>query len=107
MRVNQVFTVGASPWRIASTQTLADRFTVQMKTGGTGLGYLLCSNTGAIPSKANDADIVVEVAPATLTAPGVAYRESQPGGGNAIDMGSLWVDGAHSGDQIRVSYGRR
>ena len=106
-RINQIFTVGAAPHQIALAQTLADRLSVQMKTGGSGIGYLLCSNTGGIPSKANDADIVVELAAATLTAPGVAYQERQPGGGNAIDMSAYWVDGAHAGDLVRVSYNRR
>ncbi|MGA3099685.1 MAG: hypothetical protein ABSF25_24785 [Bryobacteraceae bacterium] len=106
-RINQIFTVGAAPHQIALAQTLADRLSVQMKTGGSGIGYLLCSNTGGIPSKANDADIVVELAAATATAPGGAYQDYQPGGGNAIDMSAYWVDGAYAGDQIRVSYNRR
>jgi hypothetical protein len=106
-RINQIFTVGATPHQIASVQTLADRLSVQMKTGGSGIGYVLCSNTGSVPSKANDADIVVELAAATAMAPGAPYQDYQPGGGNAIDVSAYWLDGAHAGDLIRVSYHRR
>ena len=106
-RINQIFTVGAMPHQIASVQTMADRLSVQMKTGGSGIGYVLCSNTGSVPSKANDADIVVELPPAGATYPGGTYSDVQPGGGNAIDVSAYWLDGAHAGDLIRVSYHRR
>jgi hypothetical protein len=106
-RVNQTFTVGASPHRIASSQTLADRLVAQMVAGGSGVGYLLYSNTGGVPSKANAADIMSEVAAATPTSAGVPYKDCQPGGGDCIDVSAYWVDGANSGDTIRVSYNKR
>ena len=106
-RVNQTFTVGGAPHRIHSTQTLADRLSVQMASGGSGIGYLLSSNTGGTPSKANDADVVAEVAAATATGPGAPFTDYQPGGGNAIDVSAYWVDGGNPGDTIRVSYNKR
>ena len=106
-----VFTI---PNRIASSQTLGDRLFVQMKTAGTGLGYVLCSNSGGIPSKANDpgsdgvsSDIVMELAPAGTTYPGGSYSDPQPGGGNFEDMAAYWVDGAVNGDKIRATYNKR
>jgi hypothetical protein len=96
------------PQRLASTQTLGDRLFIQMKTNGSGLGYVLYSDSGAIPpSKANDADVVAELALATSTAPGGAYSDAQPGGGNFMDMSAYWVDGAVNGDKIRASYNVR
>ena len=106
-RINQVFTAGGAPHRIASTQTLADRLLVQMATGGSGIGYVLSSNSGGTPSKSNDADIAAELAAATATGPGVPYKDCQPGGGDCIDVSAYWVDGANSGDKIRVSYNQR
>ena len=106
-----VFTI---PNRIASSQTLGDRLFVQMKTAGTGLGYVLCSNSGGIPSKANDpgsdgvsSDIVAELPPAGTTYPGGTYSDPQPGGGNFEDMAAYWVEGAVNGDKVRVSYNKR
>ena len=96
------------PQRLATSQTLADRIFVQMKTGGTGLGYVLYSDTGAVPpSKATDADIVAELGVASATGPGGSYSDVQPGGGNCIDVYGYWVDGAVNGDKIRVSYNAR
>ena len=95
------------PARLASVQTLADRVFIQMATGGTGRGFVLYSNSGGIPSKATDADIVMEMAAASSTSPGGGYGDMQPGGGNFIDMSAYWVDGSVNGDKIRASYNVR
>ena len=102
------------PNRIASSQTLGDRLFCQMKTAGTGLGYVLYSNSGSIPSKANDpgadgvsSDIVMELPSAGTTYPGGTYSDPQPGGGNFEDMSAYWVDGTVNGDKIRVTYNKR
>ena len=102
------------PNQIASTQTLGDRMFVQMVTAGSGIGYVLYSNTGGIPSKANNpgadgvsSDIVMELAPAGTTYPGGTYSDPQVGGGNFEDMAAYWVDGTVNGDKIRVTYNKR
>jgi len=78
-----------------------------MRAGSAGIGYVLSSNTGAMPSKSNDNDIVVEIVPGTSSGPGIPFKWTAPGGGNLEDMGSFWVDGSNNGDKIGVSYSKR
>jgi hypothetical protein len=112
MRINKTFTLtqdvpinaitgttAAPP--AGSSPVYATRVFVQMIHGGTGLGYVMDGiKVGATPATNVDGDITAELAPATSTAPGGAYSDSDPGG---IDLNKFWVAGATTNDKIKLS----
>jgi hypothetical protein len=103
-RITQTLTIAAgTPIRLATSVTLADRIVVEMKHGGSGLGYVMDGiPNGTTPSTTSNNPI--ELAPATSTAPGGIYADSSAIG---IDISQIWIDGANSGDKVLVSYYRR
>lgn len=95
--------------RITTDPVLATSILFQMRTGGTGRGYVLyapqgvtCANGGA------GTTLVGEIAPASATAPGGSLSipsNTDPVGG--IYPRSFCVDGSNSGDGINVSWNVR
>lgn len=68
-----------------------------------GLGYVLDGvPIGTTPSASNDAHVTAVLAAATANAPGGTYADSDPGAG--IDLAQMWVDVAHTGDEVKISY---
>lgn len=116
-RFNNVFTVttgtptnlGTGTTTSDGIQRFASRVFIQMVTGGSGLGYVMAGILGTrVPSTSNNSDVTMELPAATSTGPGGFYSDFDPnfmGGG--IDITTLWVDGANTGDKIRVSYDLR
>ncbi len=129
MRINKTFTVtangainlvtGADAVAMvtygAVPRTMVRALIIQMKHGGTGLGYVMDGIYGVqaadgvsprIPSAATDSDVTAELAPATATAPGGSYTDffELPNGAAGTDVSRMWVDGAVPGDKIKVSY---
>ncbi len=125
-RINESITVAAgTPLNLATAMTSAQMVTkgygylpqkpvsqlfIQMKTGGTGRGYVMTGIRGQtsatqlwrVPDAAVSGDLTAELAPATATAPGGSYSD-QPVDGS-VDLSQCWVDGSHTGDVITVSY---
>lgn len=103
VRTNREITVAAgTPVRLATSRLLVNRIFIQMKTAGTGRGYVMAGiPVGTTPASTTSAHLTAELCPATATAPGCAYTDSYPDG---IDVSLIWVDGSHTGDKITVSW---
>lgn len=111
-RVNKEFTIVAGTPRNVATEVttavitdipyLVTRIFIQMKTAGTGLGYVMADvPRGTVGSQSNTKHKTAELAPATATAPGASYSDTDPGG---IDISLMWIDGSVSGDKVIISY---
>jgi hypothetical protein len=78
---------------------IVSRIIIQMKHGGTGMGQIMLGvPKGTTP--ATSSWPVIELAPATATAPGQSFSDEGPN----INLAEIWCDGSHSGDLITVSY---
>lgn len=85
-------------------ERLAHSIIVQMlcNTSG-GVGYLqLDVPADETPSTANS----IQLGPATATVPGpiFQYESHDPAWGDRIDLSEVWLEGAHSGDKILVTW---
>lgn len=91
--------------RVTNHPVLVSSLFFQMKTGGTGRGYVLaapagvtCSNGGA------GTTLIAELQPATATAPGGnATIPSNPDPQGGIDASLYCVDGSHTADVITIA----
>jgi len=104
MTAAQMATAGITA---AIPQKLANRVFVQMLHGGSGLGYVMDGilPRGRVPASSASGDLTAELAVATAGAPGGSYSDGAPNdAGLDVDLALMWVDGAHSGDVIKVSY---
>lgn len=125
-RFNKAITVvAATPINVATGMTSAQMVTagfsqiprqlvkrvfLQMKVAGTGLGYVMDGIRGQtsatqqwrVPASSVSGDLTAQLAPATATAPGGSYGDSDPNAG--IDLSQTWIDGSVNGDVITVSY---
>lgn len=107
-RFSQIFTITAgTPQQVATVPTFGDRWFAQMLKGGSGMGYVMDAPSGVTPHKTDSAHLVGQMGAATSTAPGGSLSDDQPGGGNFIDMSSLWIDGDNSGDTLLFTYNQR
>lgn len=90
-------------------QRFASRVFIQMVTAGSGLGYVMAGILGTrVPATSNSSDVTMELSAASADGPGGWYSDFDPnfmGGG--IDVTTIWVDGANTGDTIRYSYDLR
>lgn len=95
--------------RVVKVRTIVSSLFFQMKTGGTGRGYILsapkdvtCAVGGA------GTTLIAELIPATATSPGgnaVIPSNSDPQGG--IDAALYCVDGSNSGDIVTIAWNLR
>lgn len=117
MTVNQRFTIAAgTPINVATggaasfpnTQPVwAKSVFIQMRTGGSGIGYVMSGiQPGRVPSAANASDLSSELYAASPTGPGGAYSYPEPGNTyrGDIDVNQIWIDGTHTGDTVTVTY---
>ena len=105
MQINKTFTVVAgTPIQVETNdKVLADTILIQMMVGGSGVGYVMDGIlAGRTPSASNDYDLSAQLAPASPTAPGGTWTKENWRHG--IRVSQIWVDGATSGDKIKVSY---
>lgn len=92
---------------------LVNRVFVQMLLGGTGVGYVMDGIRGItsaaeqwrVPGAAVSTDLTAQLAPATVTAPGGSYSDTDNDHG--IDLSTFWIDGASNGDTVKISYDTR
>lgn len=107
MRVNRSITItSGTPVNVwtgtgaaETTPVMARAILLQMKHGGTGIGYVLAGiSRNRVPSASNSADLSAELAPASATAPGGGYSDSAEVTG--IDVSRIWIDGSVSGDVV-------
>ncbi len=128
-RINQTITVAAgTPVNAATGLTSAqmitagftfiprlmiNRYSVQMLIGGTGAGYVMDGIRGVtsatqqwrVPSHTVSTDLTAQLGPATATAPGFQYSDTDNEHG--IDLSLVWLDGSHTADTIQLSYDTR
>lgn len=115
-RFNQLVTIVAgTPVNLATaTSTVPDitdqrrcaKLFIQAVHGGTGLVYVMAGiKIGRTPAASTAGDLTAELAPATAGSPGGSYSDEDPSpGGSGILLSAIWLDGAHSGDTVIVSY---
>lgn len=103
-RITTTLTITAgTPIRLATSITLCDRIVIEMKHGGSGLGYVMDGiPNGTTPAIATNNPI--ELSAATSTGPGGAYNDASALG---IDVSQIWIDGGNSGDKVIVWYFKR
>jgi hypothetical protein len=102
-RFGRIITVTAgTPIRLATVRTIAARIMIQMLSGGTGRGYAM----DGVPEGTTPVALTwptVQMAPATATAPGGTYTDTDSVG-SSIDLSRIWVDGSQTGDTMVVTY---
>lgn len=108
-RNNRTITVAAgTPVRISSSRLLVRKVFIQMLTvpgGSAGLGYVMAGiQGGRTPSASASSDLTAQLCAASTTAPGCSYSDQDMVGTAPIDLSQMWVDGAHTGDTIAVSW---
>ncbi len=92
---------------------MINRILVQLLIGGTGAGYVMDGIRGVtsaaqqwrVPAATTSTDLTAQLAPASATAPGGSYSDSDNEHG--IDISGCWVDGSHTGDTLQVSFDSR
>lgn len=85
-------------------ERLAHSIIVQMlAVASGGIGYLQLDLPLAETPAATNA---IQLGPATATVPGpiFQYESHDPAWGDRIDLSEIWVEGAHSGDKMLVSW---
>ncbi len=89
-----------------SAPVYVKRIFVQMASNGNltyGMGYVLAGVTrGRTPATSNAYDVTAQLAAATSTAPGGSYSDADNDAG--IDIGTVWIDFAVTGNPVIVSY---
>jgi hypothetical protein len=105
MRINTTVTLTpGTPLNVAAQFTAqpgaplyADRVFIQMRHGGTGLGYVLdlsALKAGTTPDKTHANQVASELDIAGATGPGGSWGDTKsPQDGNGIDLNQMWVDG--------------
>lgn len=118
-RINVVITINpGTPVNIGTLTGQSDgiarpasRYTAMMLAGASAqYAYILSaayqqgSANFRVPATTNNADLVAQLAPSSSTAPGAAFTDQEGIDRGGIDMTELWIDGAHTGDKVLVSY---
>lgn len=55
-----------------------------------------------VPAATTSGQLSAQLSAGTATAPGGSYSDTDPAAG--IDLNGLWIDGAHSGDTVAVTF---
>jgi hypothetical protein len=95
--------------RLVPNRTIATSLFFQMKTGGSGKGYILYAPTSVTCAlNGTGTTFIAELQPATSTAPGGnAVIPSNPDPYGGVDVSLYCVDGSNSGDVITTSWNTR
>jgi hypothetical protein len=112
IRINQTFTITAgTPICVGTGLTTAStgarmavRVFIQALSGANaGVVYVMDGiSYGRIPSSSSSSDLTAQLSPASASAPGGNYSDVDTV--SLIDMNQLWIDGAHTGDKVQVSF---
>lgn len=91
--------------RVTNHSVLVSSLFFQMKTGGTGRGYVLAAPKGVTCAvNGVGTTLIAELQPATSTAPGGnATIPSNPDPQGGIDASLYCVDGSNTGDIITIA----
>lgn len=109
-RANLTVTISAgTPVHIwtQSTPFYVNELIIQPQPGSSaGLIYVMMGiGNGRTPASTNSTDLTATLCAATSTLPGCTYSDGTIATPNAsIDLSGGWLDGAHTGDKVTVSY---
>lgn len=95
------------PVQVSDQHIQVHSIMIQMRTGGTGRGYVLRVKPGVTPDATNGAHLSGELYPASATAPGGAWSDNDVTPQltrKFIYLDWIWCDGFHTGDEISVTY---
>jgi hypothetical protein len=113
-RANMVVTIAAgTPVRLSTSKLIANRILIQPIEGCSSCGvvYVMADiPSGTTPSASNAAHVAASLCAASAAAPGCTYSDPsvvQQGASSTIDLSLIWIDGAHTGDTVRISYDER
>ena len=90
-----------------STPFYVNELLIQPQPGSSaGLVYVMAGIlNGRTPAYTNSTDLSATLCAATSTLPGCTYSDGTLATPNAsVDLSGIWVDGAHNGDKVVVSY---
>ena len=117
MRVNVTLTINAGTPQNAVTAgsaapaqgqpVYAKRYVVQVQpAAGGGLVYVMDGiRGGRVPAHTVSSDLSGTLTAGTAALPGGSFSDADPDPqGAGIDMTQVWVDGAHTGDTVVVSW---
>jgi len=108
IREGRIITIAAGTEVQVSTQAIrVDRIFVQaLPSASGGLVYVFDGvKSGTTPAFGTNPAAVL--CAATSTTPGCSYGDSvNPRSGDAIILSQFWIDGAHTGDKVVVSWNR-
>lgn len=106
MRKTKIITITAgTPVAVTPGEhTLASSIIVQPKVSSSGgIVYLILGTKAADgPAAANGIELIA--APTTPVPVPFQYSVADPKFGERIDLSETWIDGAHSGDKVLVSW---
>jgi hypothetical protein len=117
----QITVVAGTPVNLSTLVSFATRapttadvvyawqLSIQMKSGSTGLGYVMDGviiGRASGPLATNVFDLSLQISPPSAGYAAPAYNKTQPQGQDraGIKIHELWVDGSQSGDIILVSF---
>ena len=111
-RLNQIITVAAgTPVRLSSTHLYVTDITFQMATASSGgIGYVCIVSFTTTPAGAcaTAGQLAVELSAGTATVPGTPFTlTASQKQGPGIDLGTIWIDGAHTADTVIVTYNQQ
>lgn len=104
MRNKRLITIAAgTPVQLSAEKKLATSITFQMKVGTSGgIGYVILGVRGTeTPAAANGLELVA--APTVPSTP-LTLTFNHPSTGERFDLSEIWVDGAHTGDKMLVTW---
>jgi hypothetical protein len=94
-----------TPIALASSSLFVNEVSIQMASGGSGIGYVMDMNgfpAGTVPNHSTSGHLTAQLGAATVTAPGSWYRDHCPDKDPCIDAARVFVDGGNSGDQVII-----
>lgn len=112
-RINITFTIAAgTPVQIwtQSSPYLVNELLIQPQPGSSaGVIYVMAGiGNGRTPAHTNSSDLTATLCAATSTAPGCTYSDGTLATPNsAVDISGIFLDGAHTGDTVTVSFDTR
>ncbi len=109
-RINQILTIASgTPIHLSAFHFYVSRILIQAAESASGGIIQICTG---IPIETTPAancgtagQLGGQLAAATSTAPGGSYSDTSDNHqGKGIDLATIWIDGAHTGDTVIVSY---
>lgn len=104
-RVGRIITVAAgTPVQLATSRIIVRRIIIQMQVATSGgVGYVMDGVQVGTTPVANT-NPTIQLCAGSASSPGCSYSDQPSTVNYDIDLQRIWVDGAHTGDTITISY---